>query len=415
MRTDFTQEQFDLRRALRRLLVERCDVRGAVAGPDGYDAGLWGLLGGQLGLAGLAVPEAYGGAGCPPGELALACEETGRALAPSPLFATAALAAPLLVRLGTDTQKETLLPRVADGTLTATLATPGAALPLALGLTGDQRGGAWAGGGRAGGVQARPRGGPDGGWLLYGEADRVLDGHSAGLLLVAARTGGYPRARTLLFLVRGEGSARGDGGRASGDGGRASGDAPVRGGARTVRVRRPSLDETRPLARVQLRDQPAELLGYDDPGAVLGALAATGRTAAAVLAAEAVGAAAYSLDRTVAYVRQREQFGRPIGSFQAVQHRLADLYVRVRAARSAAYYAAWGPAAGGLALAQCLDALGAVAADAIQLHGGTGFTWEHEAHLYFKRATADALLFGPPHRLRTHAARSDALFEGVAV
>ncbi|MFJ7944607.1 acyl-CoA dehydrogenase family protein [Streptomyces sp. NPDC096354] len=385
----FTAEQDEIRRTLRELLVKRCgpgEVRSAVRTAHGYDEALWRQLAQDLGLPGLALAQEYGGVGCGPVELAVACEETGRALLPSPLLATAALAAPLITALGTEAQCTALLPRIAAGELTATLAAPGGSLSTALGLTGDTTGGAWAGGGRAGGVQARP--GPDG-WRLYGEAARVLDGHSAGLLLVAAHTGGFPRSRTLLFLVRAD-TATG-----------------------LARTRQTSLDETRPLARVELRDTAAELLGADDTvdaAGPAGALAAVGRTAAAVLAAEAVGSAASALDRTVEYVKAREQFGRAIGSFQAVKHRLADLYVRVQAARSAAYYAAWDPAAGGLALAQALETLRITTAEAVQLHGGIGFTWEHEAHLYFKRAAADELLFGPVHRLRDHAAEQAGLF-----
>ena len=385
----FTAEQDAIRRTLRELLVKRCgpgEVRSAVRTAHGYDEALWRQLAQDLGLPGLALAQEYGGVGCGPVELAVACEETGRALLPSPLLATAALAAPLIAALGTEAQRTALLPRIAAGELTATLAVPGGSLSTALGLTGDTTGGAWAGGGRAGGVQARS--GPEG-WRLYGEAARVLDGHSAGLLLVAAHTGGFPRSRTLLFLVRAD---------------------TTTGLART---RQTSLDETRPLARIELRDTAAELLGADDAVDVAGpagALASVGRTAAAVLAAEAVGAAASALDRTVEYVKAREQFGRAIGSFQAVKHRLADLYVRVQAARSAAYYAAWDPAAGGLSLAQALETLRITTAEAVQLHGGIGFTWEHEAHLYFKRAAADELLFGPVHRLRDHAAEQAGLF-----
>ncbi|MCF3137183.1 acyl-CoA dehydrogenase family protein, partial [Streptomyces olivochromogenes] len=241
----------------------------------------------------------------------------------------------------------------------------------------------------------------------------VLDGHSAGLLLVAAHTGGFARSRTLFFLV--------------------PADAPG-----LVRTRQTALDATRPQARVQLRDVEAELLGDATPDTVpdpLPALRGHGDVVAAVLAAEAVGAADRALERTVEYVKQREQFGRLIGSFQAVKHRLADVYVQVQAARSAAYYAAWAAAppsaapgappgaapqgrwretggpVGGLALAQALEALRTAAGEGIQLHGGIGFTWEHEAHLYFKRAAGDELLFGPVHRLRAHAADSVRLFE----
>ncbi|PVC89839.1 acyl-CoA dehydrogenase [Streptomyces sp. CS090A] len=387
----FTAEQDEIRRTLRDLLAKHSgpgEVRAAVRTAEGHDRALWRRLAQELGLPGLALPEEYGGAGCTATELALACEETGRALLPSPLLATAVLAAPLIAALGTPAQRAGLLPRIADGALTAALAVPGGSMAAALGLTADNRAGDWAGGGRAGGVQARQDTG-DGGWRLYGEADRVLDGHSAGLLLVAAHTGGYPRSRTLLFLARAEAEG-------------------------LTRTRLTSMDETRPLARVELRDTPAELLGEDEAaGDVCGALATTGRTAAAHLAVEAVGAAAGALERTVAYVKEREQFGRAIGSFQAVKHRLADLYVRVEAARSAAYHAAWGPAAGPLALAQALEAARTVAGEAVQLHGGIGFTWEHEAHLYVKRAAGDELLFGPVHRLRDHAAGQAGLFGDV--
>ncbi|MFF4017822.1 acyl-CoA dehydrogenase family protein [Streptomyces sp. NPDC001843] len=391
MDTRLTAEQDEIRRTLRELLHKRCgaeELRAALDAPAGHDPALWSALADQLGLPGLALPEAYGGVGCPVTDLALACEEVGRALAPSPLLATSVLVAPLILALGTDAQRADLLPRLAAGALTAALAVPGTALTAALALTGGN-GGAWAGGGRAGGVQARRDGT---GWRLYGQVDQVLDGHSARLLLVAAHAGGYARPRTLLFLVEGD-------------------------AAGVLRTRQTSLDATRPQGRVQLRDVRAALLGDEDAD-VLTALAALGDTAAAVLAAEAVGAADRALERTVEYVGQREQFGRAIGSFQAVKHRLADVYVEVQAARSAAYYAAWaaahgqpGERAGGLALAQALQALRCAAGEAIQLHGGIGFTWEHEAHLYFKRAAGDELLFGPVHRLRARAAAEARLFE----
>ncbi|MFE5890574.1 acyl-CoA dehydrogenase family protein [Streptomyces sp. NPDC056462] len=389
MDASFTPEQDEIRRTLRELLHSRCgprELRAAVDTPAGHDPALWTALAEELGLPGLALPEAYGGVGCTATELALACEETGRALAPSPLLATAVLAAPLIAALGTETQHAALLPRLASGTLTATLAVPGTALAAALALTGDN-GGDWAGGGRAGGVQARR---VEGGWRLYGQVDQVLDGHSAGLLLVAAHAGGFAKSRTLLFLVPGD-------------------------AAGVVRVRQTALDATRPQGRVQLRDVAAELLGEEDGNDVLSALAGAGDAVAAVLACEAVGAADRALERTVEYVGQREQFGRAIGSFQAVKHRLADVYVQVQAARSAAYYAAWAVTheerVGGLGLAQALEALRVASAEGIQLHGGIGFTWEHEAHLYFKRAAGDELLFGPVHRLRARAAEAAPLFE----
>jgi alkylation response protein AidB-like acyl-CoA dehydrogenase len=393
MDAHLTAEQEEIRRTLRELLVKRCgseELRAAGRTPDGYDHGLWEALAGGLGLPGLALPERYGGVGCSITELALACEESGRALAPSPLLATAVLVAPLVLALGTETQRAALLPPLASGALTAALAVPGTGLATALGLVGDNRGD-WAGGGRAGGVQARRA---DGTWRLYGQAAQVLDGHSAGLLVVAAHTGGFARSRTLLFLVRA-------------------------GAAGLVRARQTSLDGTRPQARLELREVEAELLG-DERADVPAALAAVGDAAAAVLAVEAVGAADRTLERTIEHVRRREQFGRAIGSFQAVKHRLADVYVGVQAARSAAYYAAWatgagGERVGGLALAQALESLRTAASEGIQLHGGVGFTWEHDAHLYFKRASGDELLFGPVHRLRAHAADAARLFAGGEV
>lgn len=430
-----SEEQDGIRRTLRELLRKRCapdGVRAAVRTTAGYDGVLWRQLARQLGLPGLAVDRRYGGAGCGPTEAALACEETGRVLLPSPLLATAWLVAPLIAALGTEAQRSETLPRMVTGELTGALVLPGAAPAEALGLTGANEG-LWAGGGRTGGVQARPA--ADGsGWRLYGGAAQVLDGHSAGLLLVAARTGGYARGRTALFVVRPD-RARG-----------------------VHRTRLTALDETRPQARVELRDAEADLLGPAGSGAdVPAALARVGGDAAAALAAEAVGAADRALELTVEHVRSRQQFGRPIGSFQAVKHRLADLYVAVQAARSAAYYAAWAagrpaggsdgtavagqavePAvgqdrgtalaggdgrmvtpggdggaavAGGLALGQALEALASVAGEAVQLHGGMGVTWEHDVQLYFKRAVSDALLFGPVHRLWARAADSAGLFD----
>ncbi|MEU0404573.1 acyl-CoA dehydrogenase family protein [Streptomyces sp. NPDC006197] len=363
-----TEEQQGIRRALRDLLGEGAGARenrAATATPEGHDTALWTRASGTLGLAGLTLPEEYGGAGRGTVELALVCEETGRALAPTPLLATTVLAAPLLTALGTPAQRAELLPRVADSTLTCALAAP-SGTALALGLTGDNTDGDWSGGGRAGGIQAARA--ADGGWRLYGEAAQVLDGHSAGLLLVAAHTGGFARSRTLLFLV--------------------PADAPG-----VVRTRQPALDPTRPRATVQFRDTGAELLG-EEPADVLGALAATGRTAAVMLAAEAVGAAAAALDRAVERIRPHERSGS--------RHRLADLCVQVGTARSLTYCAARepgpGPDGGPLALAHALEALRATADESL--------AWED---LCFKRAASDELLFGPARRLRARAAERTGL------
>ncbi|MFF2304425.1 acyl-CoA dehydrogenase family protein [Streptomyces sp. NPDC058128] len=390
-----TEEQQRIRRTLRDLLAERAgprENRAATTTPQGYDPDLWASMSATPGAAGLALPEEYGGAGRGPAELALACEEAGRALAPSPLLATGVLAAPLLAALGTREQRAALLPRLADGSLTCALAVPGGSLALALGLTGDNTAEGWSGGGRAGGVQARAA---DGGWRLYGEAAQVLDGHSAGLLLVAAHAGGFARSRTLLFLVRPEAAET----------------------AGLVRTRQAALDATRSQATVQFRDTGAELLG-EEPADVLGALAATGRAAAVMLAAEAVGAAREALDRSVAHVGAREGSGRPAGSLQAARHRLAELYVQVEAAGSLTSCAARepgpGPDSGPLALAHALEALRATAGESVQLPGGTGSAWEHEAQLFFRRAASDELLFGPVRRLRARAAERTGLFGEVA-
>jgi alkylation response protein AidB-like acyl-CoA dehydrogenase len=397
-----TPEQEAVRRTLREALAKRCPpehVRAAAATPAGYDPELWRRLAEQPGLPGLALPAEYGGAGLGPIELALACEETGRALLPSPLLASSVLAANAVLALGAEAQRAELLPALASGERTAALVLP---RPLPDGTA--------AGGGRAGGVQARPGPAqPETGrpqqWLLYGEAAPVLDGARADLLVVAAHTGGFPRSRTVLYLV--------------------DGDAPG-----LTRSRCASLDQTRALGRVELRDAVGVPLG--DPALDAGAaLDAVGLLAALATGAEAVGAAEQCLTRAVEYAQVREQFGRPVGSFQAIKHKLADVYVAVESARSAVRYASWALDVGGaddgegsgsgagadagaaavlLALAQALESLHAAAAEAIQVHGGIAITWEHDIHLYFKRAVADELLFGAPHRLRARAAAHAGLF-----
>ncbi|WP_079028244.1 acyl-CoA dehydrogenase family protein [Streptomyces stelliscabiei] len=380
-----TAEQEEIRRTVRELLLKRCgpeEVRAAVRTGEGYDAGLWSALSEQLGLPGLALPESHGGVGCSATELALAAEELGRALAPSPLLSTSVLVAPLILALGTERQRAALLPLLTSGRLTAALVVPGTALTTALALTCDN-GGAWAGGGRAGGVQARRVGD---GWRLYGEAGQILDGHSAGLLLVAAHAGGYARSRTLLFLVR---VPHGEAG----------------GGGGLVRVRQTSIDETRPVARLELRHVEAELLGEEAGAADAGVpavLAEVGDAAAAVLAAEAVGAADRVLERTVAYARQREQFGVPIGSFQAVKHRLADAKVALEFARPLVFGAAvtLDPADAAAAKVTACEAAYATARTALQLHGAIGYTAEYDLSLWLTKARALRTAWGTPAECR---------------
>ncbi|MBF9072117.1 acyl-CoA dehydrogenase family protein [Streptacidiphilus fuscans] len=393
-----TQEQDEIARALRDALAKQAgpdEVRVAAASSLGYDVELWKRLAEQLGLAGLALPERHGGTGLGRVELALACEEAGRVLLSSPLLASSVLAAGAITACGTEEQRDALLPALASGAQTAALVLPGTPA-LALGLAPDPRtaplpGDVPSGGGRAGGVQAKPvPSAEDGSWSLYGEAEYALDGARADLLVVAAHTGGFPRSRTVLFVV--------------------PADTPG-----VHRERSAGIDQTRSVGRVELRDVPAQPLG--DPTVDVGpALTRLGREAAIAVAAEAVGAAAQALARTVEYVQVRQQFGRAIGSFQAVKHRLADVYVAVETARSAMLYAAWAgpdqPVPALLALAHALTAQRVAAAEAIQLHGGIAITWEHDAHLYFKRAAADELLFGPPHLLRARAAELAGVLAG---
>ncbi|MEV4258791.1 acyl-CoA dehydrogenase family protein, partial [Spirillospora sp. NPDC049652] len=352
-----TEELRELRGALRRFFAEHAPVAGTPAGArllmgtrDGLDRALWRRMAGELGLQGLAVPEAHGGSGFGVRELAVVFEEMGRVLYCGPFLATVGLALPALQAAGATR----LLPGVADGSTIATLA-----------WTED---GHWS---------APPAMSWEDG-VLSGTKTFVLDGHIAELVLVAARHGGT----TALFAV--------------------DGDAPG-----LTRTPLPTLDQTRKLARLDFDRVPARLLTGDGDAA----LARARDVAVALLAAEQVGGAERALEMTVDYVKVRKQFGRAIGSFQAVKHRCADMFVRVESARSAMLNAAEAADTGtpgelavatALAKAFCSDAYFHVAAETIQLHGGIGFTWEHDAHLYFKRAKASQELFGPPaeHRRR---------------
>ncbi|MCK7627117.1 acyl-CoA/acyl-ACP dehydrogenase [Streptomyces sp. RS10V-4] len=347
-----TGEQEELRAAVRQLLAR-------YPGPEA-----WGPLTGQIGAAGLAVPEEHGGAGCGPLEIHVVMEELGRALAPVPFLGSAVLTTQALLATG-DTA---LLPALAEGTAVGALAWAEA--------------GSW----EPAAVRATARPAPDGGWRLSGAKDHVLDGADADVLVVAARTG----AGVSLFEV------------------------PA-GGPGVRRERLVTMDTTRPQARVVLDAAAGRLLGADGDGER--ALARVRDLGCAALAAEQVGAAERCLELTVAYAKERVQFGRPIGSFQAVKHRLADAYVQVEAARSIALGAAYAAARGGgageeparcaaAAKSACSEAFSAVAGEMIQLHGGIGITWEHDAHRYFKRAHGSAQLLGSPaaHRRRLAAA-----------
>ncbi|WP_405559614.1 acyl-CoA dehydrogenase family protein [Streptomyces sp. NBC_01180] len=342
----FGEEHQELRTAVRSLLARH---EGAAA---------WGPLTQQIGVAGLAVPEEYGGAGCGPVEVHVVMDELGRTLAPVPYLGSAVLATQALLAAG-DTG---LLPALADGSTTGALAWA--------------ENGSW----RPEAVRARAVRGA-GGWRITGVKDHVLDGAGgsggAGVLLVAART----EAGLALFHVP-------------------SGADGVSREAHTT------MDLTRPQARLTFAGAEARAVGADGDRI----LAHVRDLACTALAAEQVGAAERCLELTVAHVRDRVQFGRPIGSFQAVKHRLADAFVRVESARSAALGASWAAAVGSpdlsryaaVAKSACSEAFSAVAGDMIQLHGGIGITWEHDAHRYFKRAHGSSQLFGSPagHRDR---------------
>jgi alkylation response protein AidB-like acyl-CoA dehydrogenase len=316
---ELTEERAALREAVRDLL--RKD-------PDGH----WPRLCAEIGAAGLAVPERFGGAGASLVEAHLVLEELGRGLTPSPFLGSAVLAAQALLATDAGAACARLLPGIADGSRIAALALTGGVT-----VTHDDR--------------------------LHGTAHHVLDGDTAEILLVAVPSG--------LYEV---------------DPGDVS------------RTHTPTLDLTRRLATVELRGADGRLLGPCRPDRLRD-------IAAVALSAEQVGAASRALELTVEYTKTRVQFGRPIGAFQSLQHRLADLYVLVESARSASYAAvdaivAQAPDAAELATVaavHCTETLERVAAEMIQMHGGIGITWEHDAHRYFKRAHGTKHLFGDPH------------------
>ena len=328
------------------------DVRAAMETPSGYDPALWQRLA-QLGVAGLVVPAEYGGSGAGPVELEAVMEEAGAALLCSPLLGSSVLAAAVLTECGDRAAQAALLPGIADGSGI-----------VAAGLTGP--GGQWTAGGVE--VTAAPAGG---GWTLDGIADYVIQGQNAGTLLVAAQDAGG----ITWFTVR-------------------PGDAQV--------TPLPTFDHTLRLARLRLSASPATPLGGRGTGWAAAERALN--LARVALAGEQAGGARRALDRTVAYSQARIQFGRPIGSFQAIKHMAADLLLEAESAISAARHAAR-ELAGGSAGAQqaidlaafaCADAFSLVTAASVQMHGGIAFTWEHPAHLYLRRARADAQLLGTP-------------------
>lgn len=355
MTFSFTTEQEELRRTVRDFCRDRsseAEVRRLMDTEHGYDPGVWQQMA-QMGLMGLAIPEVYDGAGCTWTEVGIVMEEAGRTLLCAPYYSTVVLGAAALLVAGDEAIQKEYLPGMAAGSMTATLA-----------VTEDS--GDWHT--DAISLEARKS---DTGWLLNGHKSFVIDGHTSDLVIVAARTS----AGISLFAV--DGSAPG-----------------------LTRGQLSTMDLTRKLARLEFRDVPARLIGEAGTGAeVVRRVLDIG---AVGLAAEQVGGAQRVLDMAVEHATTRYQFGRPIGSFQAIKHTCADMLVAVESARSAAYFALATASEDGddlsiaasLAKAYCSDAFFDVAAKNIQVHGGIGFTWEHPGHLYLKRAKADQLMLG---------------------
>jgi alkylation response protein AidB-like acyl-CoA dehydrogenase len=354
----FSDEQEELRNVVKQFLDNKSSetaVREQMETEAGFDADVWKQMGEQMGLQGLIIPEEYGGSGFSYVELIVVLEEMGRSLLCAPYFSTVVLAANTLIHSGDDAAKSELLPGIAAGETIATLAF-------------TEENGRW----DEEGVTTTATADGDG-FKLNGTKMFVLDGHTADLILVAARTG----AGVSLFHV--------------------SGDA-----AGLTRTPLSTMDQTRKQAKLEFADTPATLIGTDGGG--WDVLSTVLDLAAVGLAAEQVGGAQMCLDMSVEYAKVRVQFGRPIGSFQAIKHKCADMLLEVESGKSAAYYAGWCaaemndelPSVACLAKAYCSEAYFHAAAENIQIHGGIGFTWEHPAHLYFKRAKSSELLFGDP-------------------
>jgi alkylation response protein AidB-like acyl-CoA dehydrogenase len=359
----FSEEQEELRRITRQFLEAKSpesEVRRLMDTTEGYDAAVWSQMAEELGLQSLIIPEEYGGQGFTCVELTVVLEEMGRALLCAPFFSSVLLATNTLLHSGDEAAKKELLPQIASGETIATLAF-------------TEPNGRW----DAQGIEATARRDGDA-WKIDGTKMFVLDGHTANLILVAARTGDGDAAQSVsLFSVNGDAEG-------------------------LTRTALSTMDQTRKQAKLEFSGVPATLIGTEGKG--WDVLARVLDLAAVGLAAEQVGGAQFVLEMSVQYAKDRVQFGRPIGSFQAIKHKCADMLVEVESAKSAAYYAAWCaaelndelPEVACLAKAYCSEAYFHAAAENIQIHGGIGFTWEHPAHLYFKRAKSSELLFGDP-------------------
>jgi len=364
MQFTFSDEQEEFRLIVRRFMDDkspRSEVRKLMDSEQGYDPTVWQQLSEELGLPGIHIPEAYGGQGFGFVELCIVLEEMGRALFCAPYFSATALAATTIIHAGTEAQKLALLPGIASGQTLATLALSEANqdwLPANTELS------------------ATPAADN---YLLNGEKSYVLDGHIADLLIVVARTPGSTGDGGLsLFTV--------------------AADAP---GLNRRLLK--SLDPTRKLAHIEFKQIPATLLGeLNTAGDTLPPIL---DLAAVALASEMVGGAQMMLQSALDYAQLRMQFGRLIGSFQAIKHKCADILLDVELAKSTVYYAAAAaaeqtsdlPAVASLSKAYAADTYMKSAAECLQIHGGIGFTWENDTHLYFKRAKSSEVFLGDPN------------------
>ena len=368
----FSDEQEEFRSTLRRFLEEKApstELRRMFGAPKGFDPSLWKQMAVELGLQGIHLPESVGGQGFGFLELGIVLEEMGRALLPSPFFASSVLATEAIRCVGSEEDQRALLPGLACGEEIATLAwvEEGAGWdPAALRLP------------------ARPEGVL---YVLDGAKHVVLSADAATRFVVAARLPGTEGAAGLTLLS-------------------------VEAKAKGVRVvREESIDLARPVGRIELdgvRARPLGSAGGAGPG-----LEKALRRAAIALSGEMVGGAARALDMGVAYTKQRVQFGRAVGSFQALKHMAADVLLELELARSASYWAWWvadqdGPElaeAAALAKSACAEAYLLAASTNLQLHGGIGFTFAADPQLHYRRARADAALLGEPALHRAALAR----------
>jgi alkylation response protein AidB-like acyl-CoA dehydrogenase len=354
----FTEEQEELRKTVRAFLDAKSSetaVREQMETVSGFDPAVWSQMGSQMGLMGIHIPEEFGGMGFSYIELGVVLEEMGRSLLCAPYFSTVVMAANTLMQSGDEAAKKKYLPAIASGETTATLASV-------------EPSGKWDESGVT--MQAKGSGSS---FTLTGTKMFVLDGHTSSLIIVSARTA----KGVSLFAV--EGNAKG-----------------------LTRTALSTMDQTRKQAKLEFADVPATLIGTEGKGWEV--LTRVNDLIVVALAAEQVGGAQKVLDMAVEYAKVRVQFGRPIGSFQAIKHKCADMLLEVESAKSAAYYGMWCaaemndelPSVASLSKAYCSEAYFHAAAENIQIHGGIGFTWEHPAHLYFKRAKSSELLFGDP-------------------